>query len=429
MVWHRDTKRIQVDREISKNKIQNKKRSSWIRWSLIAVGIIVAFWFLRKAITPKISSKDVVVATVQEGYLENSFSARGTVKPASEIVLTAPLSTQIKEVLIESGTNVKRGDRIIRLNDEESSLEYRKLEDELSLKQNNVSRLQLTLQKNIRDIELDNKIQDLEIKSLRAKLEDAKRLFEISGTTQEDVEQAQQNLDIAILQKQKLENELKFRNASYEADVYNEELQSSIQKNVLNQLGSKIRKTIVISPVNGVLTWINDEVGSQVSEGAPVARISNLSSYYIEGTASDRYSEQLKIGDPVNVRINRDYLNGYVEQILPSVQNNSITFRVALEQPDSDLLKNNMTVELFVVMDEIENTTYVERGSGYKGGKVQDMYVVEGDKLVKKSIEFGITNLNNVEIINGALPGDRIVISDMAEYQGRNSIPLKDIEQ
>ncbi len=430
MVWHSHYQNgYTVDREISKSSQNKKKRNTWIRYILIGLALVVGFWFLRKLITPAVSDKDLILATVEEGPLENNFSARGVVKAASEIVLTAPLSTQVEAVYLEAGTEVKKGEQILKLNDDDSSLEYNRLQDELKLKQNNVSRLELSLKKSIKDIELDNKIKDLQIKSLRASLEDAKRLYQISGATEEEVEQVQQELDIAILEKQKLENELQYRNASFQSDVNNEELQSSIQRNVLNQLGAKISKTKVVAPVDGVLTWVNDDIGAQVAEGGRVAQISNLSSYYIEGTVSDRQKDNLHVGSPVRVRINRDFLMGRVEQILPSITNNQISFIVSLDEPDADVLTNEMNVDLFVVTDEIPDAIYVERGNGYRGGRVQDFFVLEGDELVRRELEIGIATSDRVQILSGARPGEQIVISDMTDYENRKTILLKDLKK
>src|SRR5690606_1485537 len=114
------------------------------------------------------------------------------------------------------------------------------LEEELNLKDNNVVRLKLELEKNIRDIELDDRIKDLQVQNFEALLSDAQRLLEIGGSTQEEVEKARQNLAIARLEKHKLENELEYRKASIESDVLNEKIQSSIQEKRLVEIQKKI---------------------------------------------------------------------------------------------------------------------------------------------------------------------------------------------
>ncbi len=395
------------------------------KWLIFIAIALLAFFALRQFLKPSVDTQQLIFATVQQGDLENTFSARGLVKPESEILLTSPLSTKIKSVLIEAGASLKKGNTILQLDTEFAALEYSKLKDELLVKENNVNRLELSLQKNIRDIELDNKIKQLEVKNLQAQVQDLIHLHHIGGATQEEVDQAKQNEEIARLQLQKLENELNYRNSSFKADVRNEELQSAIQEKVLNELGKKIALTQVKAPASGVLTWVNQAIGTQVEVGSPLAKIANLSSFTIEGTASDRFSENILIGLPVRIRVNREYINGQISQILPNIENNTVQFKVQLEQANSPLLKANMQVELFIVEDRNDNTLFVTKGSAYKGGKTQEFFVLEGDQLVKREVEIGITNMNNVEILSGLEAGDQIVINDNDQLRNKDIISLK----
>lgn len=414
-----------MDREIAPAK-RNSKRVT--RIALIILGLAAlaaAIWFGRKTLSKKVALSDVIVATVKQGDLENTISATGLVVPSSEVLVTSPLSSKIKSLALKNGDEVKPGSVIMRLDTEFAQLEYSRLQDELKMKENNVNRLQLTLNRNIRDIELDNQIKDLELQSLKAQLADAKRLLEIGGATEEEVERATQSVEIAKLEKKKLENELNYRRASIDADVRNEQLQSSIQEKVMNQLGKKIAKTKVVSPANGVITWINKNIGTQVDEGAPLARIANLSDFTIEATASDMHAKKIEVGLPVRVRINQEYLDGMISQILPSVENNTVTFNVELADANSELLKANMRVEVFIVESKKENTVYMMNGLGYRGGKSQEFFVVQGDQLVKRELQIGLTNNQNIEILSGAQPGDQVVVSDMKRFEEQKVIELK----
>ncbi len=413
-----------MDREIKQSKRTKRVLINLAKGAAVLLGIALAIFAIRTLIAPKANQEQIVFATVTRGDLENTFTARGLVKPETELLLTSPISTTISKVFLEPGSQVKPGTTIISLNTEAATLEYSKLQDELKMKNNNVNRLQLSLQKNIRDIEIDHQIKELEVKNYQAQWNDIVRLQEIGGATQDEVEQAKQRLQIAQLEQQKLDNELNYRKSSFEADVKNEELQSSIQEKVLSELDRKIRLTNVTSPVSGVLTWVNQAIGTQVDTGSPLARIANLNSFSIEGTASDRFAEKIAVGLPVRIKINKEFLNGFISQILPNIENNTVQFRVQLDEPSSPLLKPNMQVELFIVEDTRSNTLILRKGAAYKGGKVQDFYVKKGDQLVQTPIEIGITNVNNIEIIGGANEGDVIAISDLSKYNNQKTIQL-----
>lgn len=362
---------------------------------------------------------------VDYGRLENSITAGGVVKPLSVLTLTSPLNTRIQANKKENGSFVKPGETIMTLDTEFAELELDRLEDELDLKDNNVVRMKLELEKNIRDIELDDKVKDLQVKNLEALLADAKRLLEIGGATQEEVDKAGQNLAIARLEKKKLENELGYRKASIGSDVLNEKIQSSIQRKRLSEVKKKIDLANLTSPVEGVITWMNKNIGNQVAEGDPLARIANLNSYSIEGQVADMHAGKIKVGLPIQVRLAKTVLKGRIEQILPAVENNTIQFRIALDQPKSQNLRPNMEVDVRIITDTKERGLYLPNGPAIKGGKLQTLFVIEGNKAVAHEVTIGMRTTERVEIVSGLEPGDQVILSDMSQYEKRPKIRLK----
>lgn len=412
-----------MDRQIQPAQQNKKKALKWL-WFLLIIGAIAsAIYYFRNAFRPKASASQIVLTTVQQGNLENTISASGIIKPSSELLVTSPLSSKIQSVKMNDGQKVKAGSIIMNLDTEFAKLEYSKLQDQLKVKENNVERLQLNLEKNIRDIEIDNEIKNMQLKTLQAQLKDAQRLKEIGGGTVEDIERVEQAIQIAQLEKRKLENELNYRKASLRSDVKNEELESSIQQKILNELGKKIELTAVKAPVSGVITWMNNKIGTSIAEGDPLIRIAQLNNFTIEGTVSDIHSSKIKVGLPVQIKINKEKLRGHIEQILPSVANGTVKFRVKLENPNAKSLKANMRVELAIVEGKKENTVYMSNGRAYKGGKSQEFFVLEGGNLIRRELEIGLTNTKNIEILSGAKPGDQILISNMERYEDHDMIP------
>lgn len=389
------------------------------------LSLLFTIWGIRQLLNRPVDTTKIIQGMVDYGRLENSITAGGVVKPLSVLTLTSPLNTRIQANKKENGSFVKPGETIMTLDTEFAELELDRLEDELDLKDNNVVRMKLELEKNIRDIELDDKVKDLQVKNLEALLADAKRLLEIGGATQEEVDKAGQNLAIARLEKKKLENELGYRKASIGSDVLNEKIQSSIQRKRLSEVKKKIDLANLTSPVEGVITWMNKNIGNQVAEGDPLARIANLNSYSIEGQVADMHAGKIKVGLPIQVRLAKTVLKGRIEQILPAVENNTIQFRIALDQPKSQSLRPNMEVDVRIITDTKERGLYLPNGPAIKGGKLQTLFVIEGNKAVAHEVTIGMRTTERVEIVSGLEPGDQVILSDMSQYEKRPKIRLK----
>jgi HlyD family secretion protein len=118
----------------------------------------------------------------------------------------------------------------------------------------------------------------------------------------------------------------------------------------------------IVADRAGVLTWVNDKIGTAVNEGEMLAKLADLGSFRVEGSCSDVYAEQLKIGLPVIVRINDQALRGMVVQIKPAVSNGVIQFAISLDDNRSALLRPNMKVEVYVITQKVSHVIRIANG-------------------------------------------------------------------
>ena len=414
-----------MDRQISTDKQRKQSRSKLLRYGMMILVLIAVVFGVRHLLRTSLGKDNFLTAEVRRGNIENTITAVGTVVPAFEEQVNAPIATQIKEVYLTSGKEVKPGDKIMQLNQDFIKLQYGSVSDKLELRRNNISKLKLEFDKNINDLDYDSQIQALQIADMEAQLQDALRLEKIGGATTEDVERARLKLEIARLEKKKLENELNFRRAVVANDRRNLELELQIDEKELSELRQKLAKTEVTAPRAGVITWVNESIGQQVNEGDPLARIADLNRFRIEASCSDRYSDAINVGMPVRVRINDRQLPGEISAVLPAAVNNTVQFIVELTKPDDTNLKPDMRTEVYVIAGQKEDVLLVNNGAAFRGGKEQYIYQIEGEKAVRKTVRIGMTNRDFVELEgNNFREGDRIIVSDTKPYEHLREIDL-----
>jgi HlyD family secretion protein len=416
-----------MDRPISDTKKKRRLGKNALRITGLIAVLVGALFVLRSMLTKELDRKDFQTATVEVGKVEEAITASGLVVPAFEQQLTAPVTAAIQEVRRQSGDQVERGDTILQLDEEYIRLQYESLADQLELKKNKITRLRHEYDKNIQDLAYESEIKALQISSLEAQLADTKRLREIGSATPEEVDQAQLQLDIARLEKQKLDNELRFREQVLPGDRRNLELEVRMEEKKSSELSRKLRETSVIAPRSGVITWINEDLGKQVSEGELLVRLADLQRYRIEATCSDRYAAQVKIGLPVRVRINQTDLNGRISTILPAVENNTVAFIVELDEPDHPKLRPNRRVEVYLIANAREQALRLKNGPAFRGKTIQPLFVVDGKEARRTEARIGLTSVDYVELLETDLqPGQQVIISDMAAYEHLEQIKLEE---
>lgn len=415
-----------MDQPISQKEQSKGTVKRFIPFVLIAGVLALSYYGFRVLLKKQAEKSKLHVVRVERGAIRQTLSASGTVIASAERVINAPVSTEIESVLLSTGREVNEGDLILKLDQEFTSLEYERLQDELSVRKNDIDRLKLEFDKKLRDLEYQNQIKGLELKELSAQVKDQKRLLEIGGATTEEVESAELKLNITQLEKKMLENELEFKQQVNTTDKDNLQLQYNIQLKKLRELKRKLRETEVRSPERGVITWINENIGKTVSEGEPLVRIANLDRFKVEAVTSDRNGKDLAVGLPVEVRIGKDRLKGQISRILPEIINNTVKFFITLDNESHEGLRPNLRAEVYIIIDEKSDVLRAKRGNGLKGTQQQFVYRIEDNEAIKTRIMKGLTSTEYFEIVEGLKEGDQIIISETKDFDHMDRFIIQD---
>ncbi|AEE50247.1 efflux RND transporter periplasmic adaptor subunit [Haliscomenobacter hydrossis] len=414
-----------MDRELAPEIIRKQRFKGWGVALVVLLALGASYYLLNKVLRTQVRQSEVRVAVAETGNVENTLTASGEVIPAFEQVLTSPIRASVKQVLLSPGAAVRPGQQILILDKSLSLIELDKLKDQLELKRNSVEKLKFQLEKESLDADLDNQIKGLSINRQKTELEDTRRLHKIGGRTQEDISRAENALKISELEKDKLENQVRYNRQSKNTNIRESELQVRIEENGLKELQHKLKMADLVADRPGVLTWVNDKVGTTVNEGEMLAKIADLQSFRIEGSASDTYAEQVQIGLPVIVRINETDLRGMITQIKPSVENDVVQFSVQLDDAQNAALRPNMKVEIFVVTSRAKQSVRVANGPAFNGKKRQNIFVLENGLARRREIEVGLSNFDYVEIKNGIRPGEKVIVTDLSRFEHLREITLK----
>jgi HlyD family secretion protein len=415
-----------MDRPVEE-KIQRQRLFKRIGTITLAVVLlVVSVWGARKLLSSKVDPNRLRTAVAEVGPISNTLSAGGEVIPAYEQVVTSPIQADIREVLIDVGQQVQPGDPILLLDKSFFLLSFDKNQQELELLENRIDKLRFQLAKDQFDLEIQDSIKALEISSLRAALDNAKRLRQIGGGTDEDIAQADLQLKIAQLEKNQLENNLKIMRQSNTTDIRDLQIQANIQRNSIREMEEKLKRAEVVASRPGVLTWANENIGSTVSEGESLARIADLGSYKVTGTLSDIYAERIQTGQRVDIRLSEEItIGGMITNIRPTVENNVISFDIQPDDSDHPALRPNMRVELFIITATKPDVVRVARGPAFNGRNQQALFVLRDGIAQRREVKVGLSNADFVELETNITAGETVIISDMSRFEHMEKVEIR----
>ncbi|MES2276299.1 MAG: HlyD family efflux transporter periplasmic adaptor subunit [Bacteroidota bacterium] len=414
-----------MDKELAPEIVAKRKHKNILIALTCIAALAISIWVLRSYLKSSINRSDIITAKVEIGDIENTINASGEVLPEFEEILTSPISASIKSALMDAGNKVKAGQSILTLDKSASQTEFEKLKFQLESKLNEISKLKLDLDKSFYDIKSNNDIKQLRIANLTDAVENAKRLFKAGGGTREGIEQAELNLKVALLEKKQLENEIKSKQQTMQIEIKEAQIAADIQRNDLKELQRKLDLASIVATRNGVVTYVNKNIGANISAGETLARIADLGSFKVAGSVADNALDQLHTSTPVIIRINDSQLRGHVTNVSPSVQNGIVSFDIQLDERNNKLLRPNMKVDVFLITATHSKIMRVANGPAFKGPSMQDIFVVKNGKAERRTVHIGLTNFDYVELLDGVKPGDVVITSDMSEYKNSTELTIK----
>lgn len=414
-----------MDREIPK-AVRNKERNKKIiRYGGIGVASIVVISVLISLMRTGVKAKDLVLSTVDKGTIEVSVSASGKVVPAFEEIINSPINTRIVEIYKKGGDSVDVGTPILKLDLQSVETDYKKLLDEEQMRSYKLDQLRVNNQTKLNDLSMKIKVSAMQLNRKKVELRNEQYLDSLGSGTTDKVRQAELSYNVAQLEyeqlKQQYDNEKEVLAAEYKV----QELDFSIFRKGLAEMKRTLDDAQVRSPRKAILTYINNQIGAQVSQGSQLAVISDLSHFKVEGEIADTYGDRVAAGGKAIVKIGSEKLEGTVSGVTPLSKNGVISFTVQLNEDNNRRLRSGLKTDVYVMNAVKEDVMRIANASYYVGRGEYDLFVCDSDKeIVKRKVQLGDSNFEFVEVISGLQPGDQVVVSDMSQYKNKNKLKL-----
>jgi RND family efflux transporter MFP subunit len=173
----------------------------------------------------------------------------------------------------------------------------------------------------------------------------------------------------------------------------------------------------ISSPINGVVTARQVEVGQRATPGAPLLTIEDDSRYRLEAPVEESRALSLQKGSPVTISFDalggREFESKIVE-IVPASDPASRSVMVKVEVPREAAgmgLRSGMFGKARFVVGQKQALT-VPQSAVVQRGQITGVYVVDSSGVARfRIISAGARRGDRVEILSGLSEGERIVIA------------------
>jgi len=415
-----------MDREIAPG-VRHRKTAKKIAAVVIGVAAIVfSFAATVSWLRPSIHRRDVQTAIVERGAVDATLQASGTIVPADEKVVSAPVESRVLRIVRHAGDRVRAGDEIVQLDNAATRLQLEQLEEQLAQKRNEQAQLRLKLDDGVASLRAQIEQQSLDADIARFKAAQNEKLHHEGLVAKQETlvaTTASKKTEIVLAQ---LRDALLRAQRSAEAQIAAGELSTRITEKQCDEARRQLDLAAMRADRDGVITWVVPDAGAAVRKGDVIARIADLSSYRVAATIADMYVARLSPGMRTRVRIDdQTTLAGTISAIEPRVDNGQAKFYVELEDRANKKLRNDVRVDVFALAGRSPNTLSVRRGA-LGQAQTENVFVVRGDHLVAVPVRWGLMGEEAIEALSGLRAGDEVVTSNMSDFNGVKELKVKD---
>jgi HlyD family secretion protein len=414
-----------VDRPLDDGTVFRRRAKRVIVAALSAVTLIAVWALLPGWLRPAVDRSRLRIGKVELATVEATLDAAGVVVPASERSIVAPFESRVLRVLKRAGDAVHAGDPIVELDTATARLDLSRLADRVAEQSNEKTRVALTLDRELLDLRAKAESRRLDAEVLNHRVAKQEKLRKDGLVSDETLEETRTEAQKAAIEVRQLEASASVAEKVAAAQVEGVALAARILEKELVEARRQLELATARSDMDGVVAWVASQEGATVRRGDPVARIARPDAFRIEGTISDVHVARLASGMPVRVLVAGRAVDGTVAAVLPAIEGGAAKFLVDLANPSDPELRQNLRVDVHVVVAVKLGALSVPRGPFATGGAIQPVFVVEGDRLVRHEVRFGLLGFDRLEILDGVAVGAEIVLSDLQDYAHLQTVRLR----
>ncbi|HEU4779068.1 MAG TPA: HlyD family efflux transporter periplasmic adaptor subunit [Steroidobacteraceae bacterium] len=372
----------------------------------------------------RVAEDKLTIGRVTRGTFNDFIPLRARVVPRATIYLDAIEGGRVEEVMVEPGDMVEAGQPLVRLSNTELEL--------------------VVLDREARLIESITQLQARQSLLEQDRLNNAKALARIDYDVVRIERALTRRKSLASEsqeQRDNLQDELTYNRRLQPIQVESNDRQEALRVQQLPQIAAQLTKLLqdveitraklasllVRAPLAGRMTAIDLTVGENRNRGERLGELTPESGVKLVAAVDEFYLGRLRAGQTATVEIAGSDLPLAVERIYPQVKGGAFTVDLKfVTLPPLDLTPGQAVQGKFA-LGAATQATMLDVGPFLQATGGDWVFVLDkdGSSAARRRIQTGRRNIEQLEILAGLEPGERVIISD---YNGYGSVDRIDIQ-
>jgi len=313
------------------------------------------------------STLPVDVKIVHPRTIENMIRVTGTVLPNESVEMQSEISGRVEKIFFKEGQQIKKGDLLLTINDEEIRAQ--------------VERLRYTRKLN----------EDSEYRQ--------RQLLEKEAISREEYEIALTTLNTTL------------------ADIKERE--------------AILAKHRLLAPFDGVVGLRQISEGSYITPGDLVCNIYSLNPAKIEFSIPGKYTDDIREGDSIrftNEAAKQEFY-GVVYAFEPRIDPRTRTLKIRALSPNKEgLLLPGQFINIEYTLEVIPNALMVPSVAVVPEMNGHKLFLFKNSQAEQQIVEIGLRTEAEVQIVDGISPSDSVIVTGILQMRPGMPLELSNID-
>ena len=387
------------------------KRSTIILVGALAIGVVLVLRFSGKSANAEKSEaslRPVAVALARESPISDMITLSGEFRPFQEVDVHAKVAGYIRKIYVDVGDHVKTGQTLAILEVPELDAQLQGAEAAIRRSQDAIRRAQGDLKR----AESLHQATHLDYTRLKQASEARPGLI------------AEQELDNAQAKDREGEAQISADEAAFSEARNQLDVASAEQK----QLSAMSGYAQIVAPFDGVITKRYVDTGALVQAGTssntqavPVVSVAQTDLFRLTLAVPESAVPMIRLGTTVTVHVqalNRDF-EGKVARFANAVNQETRTMHteVDVRNPSRSIVEG-MYAEVKLTLAKSDHALAVAiQAVSREGSHTTVLVVNSNDQIEEREVHLGIEGANQVEVVAGLKPNDRVVMGSRSDFR------------
>jgi HlyD family secretion protein len=228
--------------------------------------------------------------------------------------------------------------------------------------------------------------------------------------------------------KREYERQVNQRNIEVESQKYQEEnsnlqikqLEGTLQRTQRNvDLWRETLENLVVkAPVSGLLSSIDVEVGSNISQGQNIGQIDDLDGFKMRSDIDEHYISRIFPGLRGSFEFSGKSHEIEIIKVYPEVKNGRFAVDMTFTGNSPDGIRRGQSSPVRLELGKAEKAVLIPVGGFFSDTGGNWIYVVDasGKKAVKRNISLGRKNPEYFEVLSGLKSGEKVITSGYENF-------------